>query len=212
MATLIAGADELGLTLDESAARRLLGITAALADWNTRINLTAITTPQAMLTHHLLDSLAVHAHVQGERVADVGTGAGFPGLPLALVQPQRQFTLIDSVAKKLRFVEFAAAQAALQNVTTVHARCEDYPRDFPPPHAPFDTVLARAFKPLDVLLQLVQPLCGIHTRVLALKGPRAQQEIAALERGWFVHSVTPLQVPGLDATRQLVTLMRARAV
>jgi 16S rRNA (guanine527-N7)-methyltransferase len=211
-AELIAGANELGLPLDVSAAARLLAITTALADWNTRINLTAITEPHAMLTHHLLDSLAVHAHVQGQRIADVGTGAGFPGLPLALVQPQRHFTLIDSVAKKLRFVDHAAELAGIRNVTTVHARSEDFPRGFPPPHTPFDTVLARAFKPLDVLVKLVQPLCGPQTRVLALKGPRAEEEIAGLGRGWKVLGIEDLLVPGLDGTRKLVTLMRDRPV
>lgn len=207
-ATLIAGANALGLTLDESAAARLLAITTALADWNTRLNLTTITEPRAMLTHHLLDSLAIHSHVQGARIADVGTGAGFPGLPLALVQPLRHFTLIDSVAKKLRFVEHAAQLADIHNVTTVHARSEDFPRGYPEPHSAFDTVLARAFKPLAELVRLVQPLCGPATRVLAMKGPRADEEIAALGRGWCVQSVTDMTVPGLDGTRKLVTLMR----
>lgn len=209
---LIAGAAAFGLPLDETAALRLLSITTALADWNTRINLTAITEPTAMLTHHLLDSLAVHSYLRGERIADVGTGAGFPGLPLALVQPQRQFTLIDSVAKKLRFVQHAAELAGLRNVTTVHARSEDYPKGYPPPHAAFDTVLARAFKPLGTLVQLVQPLCGPQTRVLALKGPRAEEEIAGLGKGWTVQGIADLVVPGLDGTRKLVTLMRDRPV
>jgi 16S rRNA (guanine527-N7)-methyltransferase len=211
-ADLIAGANKLGLALDASQAQRLLAITSALAQWNTRFNLTAITEPRAMLTHHLLDSLAVHGHVHGNRIADVGTGAGFPGLPLALVQPQRHFTLIDSVAKKLRFVEHAAQLAQIHNVTVVHARSEDFPRGFPPPHTPFDTVLARAFKPLAELVKLVQPLCGPATRVLALKGPRADEEIAALGRGWRVESVSDLVVPGLDGTRKLVTLRPAAAV
>jgi 16S rRNA (guanine527-N7)-methyltransferase len=209
---LIAGANELGLLLDASQAQRLLAITTALADWNQRINLTAITEPRAMLTHHLLDSLAVHEHLQGTRIADVGTGAGFPGLPLALLQPQRHFTLIDSVAKKLRFVAHAAQLADIHNVTLVHARSQDFPRDYPPPHAPFDTVLARAFKPLAELVKLVQPLCGPATRVLAMKGPRAEAEIAALGGGWRVEKVSELFVPGLDAERKLVTLRLAGPV
>ncbi len=206
-ATLIAGALELGIALSEADAARLLGITTALADWNSRINLTAITEPLAMLTHHLLDSLAIHSFVEGTRVADVGTGAGFPGLVLALVQPQRHFTLIDSVAKKLRFVDHAAQLAGIRNVTTVHARAQDFPRDFPPDQQRvFDTVLARAFKPLPELVRLVRPLCGPATRVLAMKGPRAEEEIAALGGGWRVDRVDDLQVPGLDGTRKLVTL------
>jgi 16S rRNA (guanine527-N7)-methyltransferase len=206
-ATLIDGARELGIELSVADAARLLGITAALADWNTRINLTAITEPRAMLTHHLLDSLAVHSFVDGARIADVGTGAGFPGLPLALVQPQWHFTLIDSVAKKLRFVDHVAQLAGIRNITTVHARAQDFPRDFPPAQQRvFDTVLARAFKPLPELVRLVRPLCGPATRVLAMKGPRAAEEIAALGSDWRVERVDDLRVPGLDGTRKLVTL------
>lgn len=212
-AALVAGARSLGLQLTANDVARLLAITSLLADWNTRINLTAIVEPAAMLTHHLLDSLSVHAHLQGRRVADVGTGAGFPGLPLALVQPHRHFTLIDSVAKKLRFVTHAAQLAGIGNITTVHARCEDFPRGFPPSSPPhFDTVIARACKPLPELLPLVQPLCGPATLVLAMKGPRVTQEIAALGPGWRVTSVTDLLVPGLDGTRKLVALRAATSV
>ncbi len=121
---LVAGAAALGVELGAGDAGRLLELTAELARCNQKVNLTAITAPEAMLTHHLLDSLAVAPHLHGVTVADVGTGAGFPGLPLALVNPQRQFTLIDSNSKKIRFVSHAVQLLGLTNVTALHARAE----------------------------------------------------------------------------------------
>ena len=140
---LIRDAQALGVSLSATDAQRLLTLTAELARWNTSVNLTAITAPEQMLTHHLLDSLAIDPDLHGERVADVGTGAGFPGLPLALVNPRRQFTLIDSSDKKIRFVAHAVQVLGLANVTAVHVRSQDLK-----PQHPFDTVVARAFAPL----------------------------------------------------------------
>ena len=155
----------LGVSLSGQDAARLLRLLDELAHWNRRFNLTAITAPSAMITHHLLDSLAVSPDLAGTRIADVGTGAGFPGLPLAVVNPTRQFTLIDSTAKKLRFVANAAELLALGNVTVLHARVEQMRID-----TPFDTVVARAFAPLPKLLRAVTPVCGPDTQVLAMKG------------------------------------------
>src|SRR4029077_10102752 len=121
---LVQDAATLGVTLTSEDAARLLSLTAELARWNRSYNLTAISAPTAVLTHHLLDSLAVHPDLAGTRIADVGTGAGFPGLPLALMNPGRQFTLIDSSGKKLRFVAHAAHLLGLGNVATLQARVE----------------------------------------------------------------------------------------
>jgi 16S rRNA (guanine527-N7)-methyltransferase len=168
-----------------------------------RTNLTAITDPQAMLTHHLLDSLAIHAHLHGTRIADVGTGAGFPGLPLALVNPQRQFTLIDSNNKKIRFVRHAAGLLALGNVNPVHARAEALR-----PQLPFDTVMARALAPLPKLLATVAPLTGPDTRVLAMKGRYPQGELDAMPADWHLECAHELTVPGLAAARCVLVLRR----
>jgi 16S rRNA (guanine527-N7)-methyltransferase len=198
-AKLIEGARALGVALEDAAAARLLKLLDELARWSKTYNLTSITDPEAMLTHHLLDSLSVHPHLHGRTVADVGTGAGFPGLPLAVVDPERRFTLIDSNNKKVRFVGHAARTLGLTNVAAVHARSEAMSSA-----DPFDTVVARAFAPLPELLDKVAPLCGPQTRVLAMKGKRPDEEVSAIGAGWRVLEMLPLQVPHLNEARHLV--------
>ena len=200
---LIRDALTLGVQLSVADAGRLLALTQELARWNRTYNLTSITAPEQMLTHHLLDSLAVHTDLHGTRIADVGTGAGFPGLPLALCNPERAFTLIDSNGKKIRFVSHAAHLLGLTNVTPVQARAEAFR-----PGEPFDTLLARAFAPLPQLLPSVEGLCGPQTRVLAMKGRWPEEELAALPPPWRVVASRPLVVPGLEAARCVIVLMR----
>jgi 16S rRNA (guanine527-N7)-methyltransferase len=202
---LVSDAALLGVRLGEADAARLLTLLEELRHWNRRTNLTAITDPEQMITHHLLDSLAISPDLTGTRVADVGTGAGFPGLPLAVANPQRHFTLIDSNAKKLRFVSHAAGLLAVSNVTTLHARAESLR-----PEAPFETVTARALAPLPKLLEAVAPLCGPHTRVLAMKGRWPEDELAQLPAAWRLASSRILTIPGLDAARCLLVLSRLK--
>jgi 16S rRNA (guanine527-N7)-methyltransferase len=204
---LLRDAAALGVVLSQEDGLRLCALLDELAHWNKAYNLTAITNPEAMLTHHLLDSLAIHADLVGERIADVGTGAGFPGLPLALIEPERRFTLIDSNGKKIRFVSHAARTLGLANVEALQARVEALA-----PVEPFDTVVARAFAPLPELLEKVAPLTGPATRVLAMKGKRPDAEIAALPRGWRLVAARSLAVPGLPESRCLITLARNRDV
>jgi 16S rRNA (guanine527-N7)-methyltransferase len=203
---LIESARALQVELSAEGAEKLLRLLDELAKWNRTHNLTAITTREEMVTHHLLDSLSVHAALSGKTVADVGTGAGFPGLPLAVIDPERAFTLIDSNNKKVRFVAHAARTLGLPNVTAVHARAEA-PRE----GRPFDTVIARAFAALPELLEKVSPLCGPETRVLAMKGKRPDDEIAAVPLAWRVIETRPLSVPGLNAERHLVILQKDSA-
>jgi 16S rRNA (guanine527-N7)-methyltransferase len=200
---LIQDAASLKVPLTPRDAGRLLALTEELARWNRSYNLTAIA-PADMLTHHLLDSLAVQHDLHGTRIADVGTGAGFPGLPLAVCNPRRHFTLIDATAKKLRFVTHAVDALGLSNVTVLHGRVERLRVD-----APFDTVLARAFAPLPKLLEQVAPLCGPDTRVLAMKGRWPEREIAALKAPWSVAASRELSIPGLQAARCLIVLTRS---
>jgi 16S rRNA (guanine527-N7)-methyltransferase len=203
VAALVRDAGELGVPLSAEAAGRLLVLLRELGTWNRRYNLTAITAREAMITHHLLDSLAVHNDLAGERIADAGTGAGFPGLPLAVCNPQRHFTLIDAAAKKIRFVAHAARLLELGNVRALHARTEQLV-----PEPAFDTVVARAFAPLPRLLAQVEPLCSASTRLLAMKGKWPQAELDSLPAGWRLAGGHPLQVPHLQAERCVLILQR----
>jgi 16S rRNA (guanine527-N7)-methyltransferase len=196
---LTAAAAQLGVALRAEQATALLRLLDELAIWNRTYNLTAITERAAMISAHLLDSLAAHSDLHGETIADVGTGAGFPGLPLALIEPQRAFTLIDSVAKKIRFVTHAVRTLQLRNVTALQARAESLT-----PEQPFDTVIARAYAALPDLLESVRGMCGPATRVVALKGRYPQDELAELPRGWRLLDAHARLVPGLDAERHIL--------
>jgi len=206
-ARLREGAATLGIPLSDTQLGQFDTLVAALVKWNRTYNLTAIDTPEQILTHHLLDSLAAQPDLQGTRVADVGTGAGFPGLPLAIVNPARQFTLIDAVDKKLRFIDHVARELGLANVQTLHVRVEQLPTQS------FDTVIARAFAPLPRLAAWVAPLAGPQTRVIAMKGrwpPPASTDIdtdgGPLPGGWRIETVRAVQVPGLAEARHQVLL------
>ena len=201
---LVSGAAQLGLSLSSAQAEQLLRLLDELDDWNQRMNLTAIRERGAQITKHLLDSLAVHSHVRGERIADIGTGAGFPGLPLALVLPQAQFTLVDSTAKKLKFVEHAAQLLGLNNVQTVHTRAETYR-----PKERFDTIVSRAIGPIETFVKWSGHLCVGGGRLLAMKGRYPTDELAHLPNGWKLAAVHRLNVPGLDEERHLVELCRS---
>jgi 16S rRNA (guanine527-N7)-methyltransferase len=190
------------VTLQAEQAARALQLLDELSSWNRSYNLSGITERASMIRGHLLDSLSAYSELRGARIADVGTGAGFPGLPLALVSPQRSFTLIDSVAKKIRFVSHAARVLQLRNVEALQARVETLAPDLA-----FDTVLARAYAALPDLLIAVQGLCGPGTRVLAFKGRYPADESAELPPGWRLEHSSALSIPGLGAERHLLRLV-----
>lgn len=200
--TLMADALALGVTLSPNQAQSLLILLDELERWGRSYNLTSITERREMITHHLLDSLAVAPWITGRRILDVGTGAGFPGLPLAIALPDRQFTLLDSNGKKIRFVAHAARTLGLVNVTPMHGRAEGVE----PPREGFDIVIARACAPLPELVALATPACNDLTRVLAMKGRRHSEERAALPAGWTIEADRTLQIPGLAEERHLVVL------
>jgi len=204
-AGLRAQAARLSVTLTPRQAGQLLRLLAELEQWNRAYNLTAIESRAQGWTHHVLDSLAASGELRGARIADLGTGAGFPGLPLAIAHPHCAFTLIDATAKKIRFVTHAARTLRLGNVTAVQARVEALTG------APFDTVLARAVAALPELVALAEPLCSAATRLIAYKGQYPTQEIAALPSTWRVSAVRTVHVPGITAERCLVILERLAA-
>ena len=201
---LMSGAAQLGIPLSDTQAAQLLRLLDELDDWNQRMNLTAIRERAQQITKHLLDSLTVHAHLQGTNVVDIGTGAGFPGLPLAVTLPQVQFTLVDSTAKKLKFVEHAAQALGLHNVQTVHTRAEAYR-----PKERFDCVVSRAVGALETFVKGSGHLCVGGGRLLAMKGRYPTEELTHIPSGWKVAAVHRLNVPGLDEQRHLVELCRS---
>jgi 16S rRNA (guanine527-N7)-methyltransferase len=201
---LMSGAAQLGIPLSAAQAGQLLRLLDELDDWNQRMNLTAIRERSQQITKHLLDSLAIHGHMRGAHVADIGAGAGFPGLPLAVALPQHHFTLIDSTAKKLKFVEHAALTLGLHNVQTVHTRAENYR-----PKERFDCVVSRAVGPIGTFVKWSGHLCVGGGRLLAMKGRYPTDELASIPSGWKLAAVHRLNIPGLDEQRHLVELCRS---
>jgi 16S rRNA (guanine(527)-N(7))-methyltransferase RsmG len=197
------GARELRLDLGEEKRARLIQLVDLLEAGNARFNLTAIRDRLGMLQKHVLDSLSVQPYLRGSRIADVGTGAGFPGLPLAIANPERRFTLIEATGKKARFVGETAAQLALDNVEVVHERAEKYR-----PSELFDGVVARALASLADFTGYAGHLTAPQGRLVAMKGRRPDDEIAALPRAYRLIAVHRLKVPGLDDERHLVELCR----
>lgn len=203
-AVLIEGAAQLGVELSELQAAKLIHLLEELDEWNERMNLTAIRERGQQITKHLLDSLAVQPHLSGARMADIGTGAGFPGLPLAMVNPAARFTLIDSTAKKLKFIDHVAQLLSLDNVETVHTRAETYR----PPER-FDCVLSRAVGPIERFVRWSGHLCVGGGRLLAMKGRYPTDELASLPVGWKLAAVHRLDIPGLNEERHLVEICRS---
>ena len=191
------------LGLDGAHAAPLLAYLALLDRWNRTYNLTAVRDPREMVSRHLLDSLAMHGHVPDGRLADLGTGPGLPGIPLALVRPGLQVTLVESNGKKARFLREALRTLGLANARVAECRIEALAE----PGA-YDAITARALATLPLILELGGHLLGPGGRLLALKGARPDAEIAALPAGWHLESVHPLTVPGLAAERHLVVVGR----
>jgi 16S rRNA (guanine527-N7)-methyltransferase len=198
---LAEGLAALELDLSDHVQHQLINFLHLLVKWNRAYNLTAVRQPEQMVTRHLLDSLVIGPYIQGPRILDVGTGAGLPGIPLALAYPNCQFTLLDSSGKKIRFVTQAVAELGLVNVDVVQSRVEAYQ-----PASRFDTVTARAYSSIEELVKQTAHLLADGGQYLIMKGAYPVAEVEAMPAGYHLEAIHQLQVPRLDAQRHLLVV------
>ncbi len=192
------GIKQLNLKLSVPIRQKLIDYVLLLYKWNKTYNLTSIRNPEEIMTRHILDSLAIVPYIHGKRILDVGTGAGLPGIPLALALPKKQFVLLDSNNKKVRFLTQAKLLLKINNVAIVQERVEKY---FP--EQKFDSIITRAFSSLRNILKKIKQLYNPGAYLLAMKGKYPEQELQEINKSVIVHKI---EVPGLDAERNLVCL------
>lgn len=199
---LATGLSALGLDLSVEQQQQLLDYVALIAKWNKVYNLTAVRDPEAMLTQHLLDSLAVLPHLAGvNRIIDIGSGAGLPGIPFAIARPECKLTLLDSIHKKSTFQRQACLELGLTNVEIVGERVEHYQ-----PSNKFEAVISRAFSDLSEFARLSAHLLEKGGKLCAMKGIYPHEELGKLPQQFKLQEVIPLTVPGMDANRHLVII------
>jgi 16S rRNA (guanine527-N7)-methyltransferase len=201
---LAQGVQELGIALPPRAPERLLQYVALLKKWNRVYNLTAVRETHRVVSQHLLDCLAVAPQAGGAMVLDVGSGAGLPGIPLALALPDARVTLLDSNHKKAAFLRQVVTELELRNAEVACERVESWK-----PAARFEVVISRAFSDLGEFATLAGRHVAAEGRLIAMKGVHPHDEIAQLPQGWRVREVLPLAVPGLGAQRHLVIMIPA---
>ena len=201
---LESGLADMDLSLSDSQQQQLLAFLALLNKWNKAYNLTAVRDEQVMVSRQLLDSLSIMPWVTTEHLLDVGAGGGLPGIPLAIVFPEKRFTLLDSNGKKTRFLNQCVLELGLDNVEVIHGRAEDCQ-----PEQPFDQISSRAFTALENLVTWCEPLLAENGEFLAMKGQYPDDEVSALPAGWQVESSQALTVPGADGERHLLVVRRA---
>jgi 16S rRNA (guanine527-N7)-methyltransferase len=211
-AIVTAGLADLGLPV--SAAPRLVDFAHRLLEKNQVMNLTAITDPADVARRHLLDCacLLTITDFRGKRVVDVGTGAGFPGMPLRILEPDMELTLLDSLGKRITWLEEVCREMALPGVTCVHARAEDYARTH---REQFDLAVSRAVAALNVLSELVLPLVSVGGRFLAMKATDSDEEIrsarsAISQLGGAVERIVDYTIPGTDIPRRVVVIRKEK--
>ena len=202
-AILEQGIADAGLVISQPTQQKLLAYLALMQKWNKVHNLTAVRDPDEMVTLHLLDSLAVLPFIDGKSLLDVGSGAGLPGIPLAICLPELKVTVIDSNNKKVSFMRQAKAELGIDNLEVLGGRVEEIA-----PNRKFDIVISRAFSDLDLFISLTHQLCDAQGKWLAMKGVYPEAELAELEKntGITASKTEELKVPGLAAQRHLVFL------
>lgn len=194
---------ELGLVLNTQQDQQLQQYVELLLRWNKVYNLTAVRDPEQILPLHLWDSLSVVPFIEAESCLDVGSGAGLPGIPLAIMRPTQQFTLLDTNGKKTRFIQQATLELGLTNIQVVQVRVEQWQ-----PKQKFAAIISRAFASLADFVTVSSQHLQAAGRLYAMKGRYPDTEIAELPRGWSLASSHPLSVPGLNAERHLLELTR----
>ena len=187
--------------LDEKQQSKLIKYVELLAKWNKSYNLTAVRKPEQMVTRHILDSLSICPYLRGKSVLDVGTGAGLPGIPLAIVFPDRQFTLLDSNNKKTRFVVQAVSELELPNVDVVQSRVEEFETE-----VLFDTITTRAYASIEDMLGQTSHLLAADGVFLAMKGVNPVAEIEELSSNYSIKESHTVKVPGLEEERHLLEI------
>ncbi|MEH0690047.1 16S rRNA (guanine(527)-N(7))-methyltransferase RsmG [Vibrio cholerae] len=198
---LIANTD---LQVSDAQREQLVGYVAMLDKWNKAYNLTSVRDPFEMLVKHILDSIVVSTHLVGERFIDVGTGPGLPGIPLAIMHPDKTFYLLDSLGKRIRFIKQVLHELGIKNVTPIQSRVEEFQ-----PEEKFDAVLSRAFASMVDMVSWCHHLPKAESGVfLALKGQLPQDEIEQLPDWCSVSEIKALNVPELEGERHLVILSR----
>jgi 16S rRNA (guanine527-N7)-methyltransferase len=198
------GAEQLGVALSEGQHSQLLAYLALLIKWNKAYNLTAVRDPDEMVSRHLLDSLSVIPHIgDSPRWLDVGSGGGMPGIPLAILFPEKQVTVLDSNGKKTRFLTQVKLELKLDNLQVIHSRVEA----FQPP-LPFTGIVSRAFSSLEDFTNWTRHLGDLNTRWLAMKGLHPSDELVALPQDFHLDSAQALTVPGCQGQRHLLILRR----
>lgn len=190
------GLNDMDIGLDLKQHQQMIDYLSLLLKWNRAFNLTAVRDPELMVTRQLLDSLSILGLLQGSQILDVGTGAGLPGIPLAIAKPEGHFTLLDSNGKKTRFVHQAIMELGLVHVEVIHGRVEEYR-----PPIPFDTIISRAFAPLQKMVSLTAHLYSATGLLLAMKGAVPFQEIREVEQAGCSVEIIPLSIPQTSAER-----------
>ena len=196
--------DQTDLTISQAHQAQLVALVELLNKWNKAYNLTSVRDPEEMLVKHIMDSVVVSPHLQGNRFIDVGTGPGLPGLPLAILNPDKEFFLLDSLGKRIRFIKQVIHDLGLKNVTPVQSRVEEFQDN-----QGFDGIISRAFASLDDMLDWCHHLPHSQGKFYALKGVVPQEELDHLKAELSLDIIHPLVVPQLDGERHLVVIKQA---
>jgi len=197
------GLGQMTLQVTEEQQQQLCEYIALLDRWNKTYNLTAVRDPLEMISKHLLDSLAISPYLVGERILDMATGPGIPGIPLAIINPQCSFTLLDSNSKKIRFVRQATMELGLKNVEAIHSRIEQLQ-----PEMPYHSITARAFTALPNMVKLSGHLLNEENRLLAMKALLPTEEINKLKDSGYNVEAYSLNIPLLEGERCLITIQK----